>query len=870
MLMNLIALLSLATLAAMLIRLGRVPPGGYLEIHPHHAGWLRALGLHTAEDFLALQGLIVCGHPDRNVARLELRAGDTPVTVYLKREHRVPWRVRLAGWWSGLGWCSRSVREARVLQALEREGFPAPPWLAAGETSSGQAFLLLLEVPRARELRAILPGCSPAERRRRFVQLARALARLHTCGLVHPDLYASHVLIETQGDQLVFLDWARCRRRAVVSLRERARALAALDATLPAGEASQLERLLGLRAYLRAACPDLHPSQHRKLLAILDRYRRQFARRRHVVEKSQPRLEPGRQNWTWIDGEELCVTSTLGEVFPDRGPGWLSLRRPSPAGVRWPVSPGGEALRLERGEHEGLALSRLIGWLRGRRVTAPEQRRAHLLLRLERYRITVPRVLAMGQRWQSPGRVESFLLTRPLAGTLSLGHWLARSPTSPERTGVLRAAGEMVRRLHAAGCYLESADAWGDVAVQMGEAAPAVVLQRVDGLSVRRGFDERRAEADVRGCQVLLARQGCVEAECQAFLTAYHEAGTRTTLPATATPGPSGDATMTEPAPLESRQSPPRAGFWQRLRRGVRRLWQRAEWLRYIGADWPSTIMDTPVTDRYSAKQGRSTGRLIVPPQEGQPDTEPLRVYLKRHYHLPWWDRLMALLWPGGGWSPALQELHHLEKARRLGVPVPEVVAAGEFIGPGLRLQSFLAVRELTGMLALHEAIPLAARRMDPDTFLAWKQGLIQEMARLTRLLHDRHWFHKDLYLCHFYIDEAHTYAAPENWRDRVVMIDLHRLGHHPWTWAMWQMKDLAQLLYSSEVEGVTDRDRLAFWRAYQGPGPRRWWEGWLRWFVMLKWKRYRAHNLRHAARRAAAPAVQQPGTAPVATEDRS
>jgi heptose I phosphotransferase len=64
-------------------------------------------------------------------------------------------------------------------------------------------------------------------------------------------------------------------------------------------------------------------------------------------------------------------------------------------------------------------------------------------------------------------------------------------------------------------------------------------------------------------------------------------------------------------------------------------------------------------------------------------------------------------------------------------------------------------------------------------------------------------------------------------------------------------MKDLAQLLYSSEVEGVNDRDRLVFWRAYLGPTPRPWWDGWLRWLVVLKWRRYRAHNLRHAARRA-------------------
>src|SRR5947209_7469049 len=99
-----IAVLTLAAVAALLVHLGRVGPEGYLEVHPRHAGWLRALGLHTAEDFLALQGLIVCGHPDRNVARLVLRAGDGPVTVYLKREHRVPWSVRLAGWWAGLGW----------------------------------------------------------------------------------------------------------------------------------------------------------------------------------------------------------------------------------------------------------------------------------------------------------------------------------------------------------------------------------------------------------------------------------------------------------------------------------------------------------------------------------------------------------------------------------------------------------------------------------------------------------------------------------------------------------------------------------------------------------------------------------------------
>jgi heptose I phosphotransferase len=201
-----------------------------------------------------------------------------------------------------------------------------------------------------------------------------------------------------------------------------------------------------------------------------------------------------------------------------------------------------------------------------------------------------------------------------------------------------------------------------------------------------------------------------------------------------------------------------------------------------------------------------------------------------------------------------LREWRHLEWARRQGVPVPAVVAAAEYIGPWGRLRSFLAVEELTGMLPLHEAIPLAAARLGPARFRRWKRTLVAEMARLARLLHDRCCFHKDLYLCHFYVAEADTRTVPA-WRDRVCLIDLHRLSHHPWTWRLWQTKDLAQLLYSSEVPGIDDRDRLRFWREYRGAGPDRGAGRWLRWCVLFKWRRYRAHNARHKAARSSAGA---------------
>ncbi len=218
-------------------------------------------------------------------------------------------------------------------------------------------------------------------------------------------------------------------------------------------------------------------------------------------------------------------------------------------------------------------------------------------------------------------------------------------------------------------------------------------------------------------------------------------------------------------------------------------------------------------------------------------------MYLKRHYRLSWWRGLLAALWPGRGWSPALEEWSHLEWARAQGLPVPAPVAAGEFIGPWGRLQSVLAVEELHDMLPLHEAIPAASARLDPGTFDAWKRGLTAELARLVRAIHARRAFHKDLYLCHFYVPRAATGRLVTDWLGRAHLIDLHRLGRHPWTWPLWQVKDLAQLLYSSEVPGVTARDRLRFWRCYLGAARRTIWGRWLGRLVRLKGQRYRRHN---------------------------
>ena len=268
-----------------------------------------------------------------------------------------------------------------------------------------------------------------------------------------------------------------------------------------------------------------------------------------------------------------------------------------------------------------------------------------------------------------------------------------------------------------------------------------------------------------------------------------------------------------------------------RLVRGTRWSWRADRHAASLPEDLAATVMDLESTDRHHAKQGRSTARVRF--------DAGLSVYLKRHYRLPWASRLGALVRPGGKHTPASAEWSHLERARALGIAVPEVVAAGERIGPWGALSSYLMVAELVDHEPLHEALPMLAGTLDPPAFARLKRALAIEMAEVTAKLHRAHAFHKDLYLCHFFLDGR----AGASDGARLCLIDLHRLAIHRWTAPRWRWKDLGQLLYSTfGVAGVGDRDVLRFWMHYRRriglARPR---------FdlarVRAKAERYRAHN---------------------------
>ncbi|HZV04574.1 MAG TPA: lipopolysaccharide kinase InaA family protein [Gemmataceae bacterium] len=848
-----------------------------LEISPRYRSFFRQLGVTETAHFLALPGEtphVVSGHPDRNVTRITFVRDGEQWNAFLKREHRVSWRTRLGNAFTGFGLLSRCLREARLLQILEREGLPGPEWLAAGEDDRGRAFLLVRGAP-GMELRAVLTAEKDARCRRRIARkLGAALARLHTAGFHHPDLYANHLFLDLAGDSIHILDWQRACLRRTLSWSECRRGLAALHATMDDSLASAEERLLCLHTYWRKTS-HLGVSWRAAVTGIETEARR-LRSRRHIHEKRQPPVKP--QAWICLAGESLCVTPAFQERFGEPMLGYVSRREEAwaasgPVRQRWLALPGAARVHLVQ-RQQLKSFARL--WPSPRRsFISPEQRQASLLLRLQRHDIAAPQVLALGQHQAEDGRGESFLLTQPFPDTCSLETWLAyRSRRRAGRTeqkrrwSVLRQAGEMLRRLHEASCYLAFGSAGCGLAVCQTRGQVRLVLDNVDCVIPKRRLQPRKAARDLHRMQQMLHTAGCSRSDLCRFRSGYFGQNTVSEIGSRSHAehgNAAGDAprrvslhgTQSVRTCVPTQSVGTRDLLWRRLLLGVRRVCQRPDWPRFAGANWADRIMDVAVTDRFHAKQGRSTGRWIVTgPRDSQGPTQRLSVYLKRHYELPRWRGWLATLWPWRNWSPAWQEWRQLKWARRQGVPVPQTVAVAEYIGPWGRLRSFLAVEELADMLSLQEAIPLAAVRQDARSFRQWKRGLAAEMARLTRMLHDRRCFHKDLYLCHFFIAREDTRGMPaEGWRGRLHLIDLHRLAHHPLSWRLWQTKDLAELLYSSEIIGMDARDRLAFWRAYRGEGPNRPRCPWIRRLILYRWQRYRRHNARDRQARQNEPA---------------
>jgi tRNA A-37 threonylcarbamoyl transferase component Bud32 len=400
-------------------------------------------GFADLRSLLDLPGEIVSGHPDRHVVRVVIGTGRGRVAAYLKREHRVSIRDRIANACAGFGFVSKSVREARTLEQLRAAGLPVPRVLAYGECG-GRAFLLVRAVRGCRDLREFLGTGEQPPWQRRLVarRLGRLLACVHAAGFDMPDLLSKHVLIHRRTLRPALIDWARTRRHRRVPTETRLRDLALLHASVANELATPRERLACLQAY-RAAVPI------RAWADAIRRFASALPRSRAVRESCQPchRVKAQRLRWVRSD-ESLCVTSEFWRRCRGQIPDWLRLAadghaRPRTVARRWL----GEKVLLRQTPPTSV-FRWLASKLPGRRITSAAVRDAGVIFRLQRFGVRTPGLLAFGGRPDGSG----FLLTRPVPDTDTLCDRLA-SPDG-RRTRQLQSLGRLLRRLHDAGCCL--------------------------------------------------------------------------------------------------------------------------------------------------------------------------------------------------------------------------------------------------------------------------------------------------------------------------------------------------------------------------------------------------------------------------------
>jgi tRNA A-37 threonylcarbamoyl transferase component Bud32 len=501
----------------------------FLKINPRYEHLLEQEGLVAPGDFLNLPSVIICGHPDRHVARVTLGTGSEAVSAYLKREHRVPWKVRLLNAVAGFGFVSKSSREASILAQLQGAGVGCPDWIAVGEDCEGRAFLLLHELTGTKDLRLFLEDYRriPVRERLRFARrLGETLAGLHNAGFDHPDLYSKHVLVNPNSGTVSVLDWQRSCRRRRVTWRRRCRDLAALEATLVGSLASARERLACLRAYWQKSKTGGHKGKRFRALAhSIRRQANRLLRQRRIREVCKVPSVNATPSVIWQDGEALCLTPDFHAELAGHIPDWLRLANFADRPGSWEMntwvalSQARQAVLLRRRDSQPWNI--LWALLRRRRRVSPELRLAGLLFRLQRFGIGAPRVLAFGQRRASWRNLDSFLLIEPPPGGFSLGEWLARCPNEfDRRRRLIQQAATMLRRVHDLYCYLGAEPCFA-VVENDPPTSTTIVLASVVGLHSRRRPSMKKTLQDLVSCLRKLSLCGCSRSDGLRFLLSY-------------------------------------------------------------------------------------------------------------------------------------------------------------------------------------------------------------------------------------------------------------------------------------------------------------------------------------------------------------
>ena len=238
---------------------------GDLTIHADYLERLKSHSLDQLDAFMKVQGTTSLDKKGlaqwRERIVLDLGQTDQSTRFYLKRYNNPPLRQQLSRWWAGY----RSTAEAewRWIHELESLDIGVPQVVAYGFRRCGfreTCSAILTEELTGQSLERWAKTFSAYEELSRLVRqriiesLAQLVSKLHSAGLVHRDLYLSHIFVDGLQDRsprLFLLDLQRVLQPRRRFRRWVIKDLAALNYSTPAFVASRTDRWRFLRQYGR-------------------------------------------------------------------------------------------------------------------------------------------------------------------------------------------------------------------------------------------------------------------------------------------------------------------------------------------------------------------------------------------------------------------------------------------------------------------------------------------------------------------------------------------------------------------------------------------------------------------------------------------
>ena len=181
-------------------------------------------------------------------------------------------------------------------------------------------------------------------------------------------------------------------------------------------------------------------------------------------------------------------------------------------------------------------------------------------------------------------------------------------------------------------------------------------------------------------------------------------------------------------------------------------------------------------------------------------------VYLKRYSRTPILRQLSNWIDHCRRECTAFYDGQHSDELSSAGISVPHTIAWGYEWKGLFEKRSFIMIRQIADAHSLEERLPDFMRDFSPAA-AQQRKAFIAQVADFIRRFHATGCRHRDLYLCHLFLDV----------HGMLHLIDLHRVFKPRLLGERYRLKDLTQLYYSAPGRVVSRADRLRFYLCYRG-----------------------------------------------------